>query len=220
MSYQCTGVKSNGYRCSRKSMKGTNVCFQHNKPISAIRIGTVLRDIAEWFVNMALATHHIYSEIINEKENKCFYCGKDFTEDNKTRDHITNFIKDKKVKKFSSLSNKMLLCCSRCNSEKAGRDFEEFAKRPIEDVIDPKSITRFYYDQKVIDECFEKIENAILETQMTLLNMIRGGIFTDEDDFKFTKHIMSDDFVLIYDPDILKLEELRMRVNKILNESS
>lgn len=217
---QCTGVKPNGCRCLKKSLKGMDVCFQHNKLPSATRIGTVLRDLAEWFANLILARYFMYSEIINEREHKCFYCGKDITEYNRSRDHITNFIKDKKAKQISSLSNKMVLCCSGCNSSKNGKDFEEFSKRPIEDVIDPKSITWFYYDQKIVDDCFEKIENVILEVQIILSNMVRCGVFTDENEFNFTQHILTDDFVMIYDSDILQLENLRMRVNKLVNESS
>jgi hypothetical protein len=62
---------------------------------------------------------------------------------------------------------------------------------------------------------FEDIENVLKKSQ---LRADKIPIFEDEQDYFFTKHIMSDDFAYMYDPDIVQLEELRRIFFKIAAE--
>jgi hypothetical protein len=173
----------------------------------ATRHGTVIHDLGEKFGKRAP-----YSKKPIEG-NTCTYCGIELTKYTKTRDHPINIIENKRIRQLSNFSSFCVPCCRSCNCRKGKKDFKLFNSQ----IISEDEIVLFYYDQVLLNDSLEEIEKSIKKAD-TIVKTI--PIFEDEHDYMFTRHILTDDFVMIYDDDILKLEKLRMRISKLLiNES-
>ncbi len=174
----------------------------------ATRFGTLIHDLGE-----KLGKRAPYSKKPIEG-NTCTYCGVELTKYTKTRDHPINIIENKRIRQLSNLSSFTVPCCRSCNCKKGKKDFKLFNG----EILSEDEMILFHYDQDLINETFNEIEQSIKKAD-TIIKTI--PIFEDERDYMFTRHILTDDFVMIYDDDILKLENLRMRISKLLiNESS
>jgi hypothetical protein len=192
----CEWVTVKGSRCKQHASIGKTLCHAHSKSLvpSAIRIGTVLRDIGQWLAGIVLFMHRI--KVMEIETRECFYCKKILTKENRTKDHVTNFVKDKRIKQISNISNFTVSCCDTCNSKKGGKSFEEFHGRPIEEVLSDK-IENVYYDLEAVDEICNDIDAYIVKKMNKLLEVVRWS-FKDEADYKFTRHIVSDDFISVF----------------------
>lgn len=161
----------------------------------ANRVGTVLHDLGE-----RTAKRVPYSMVSLVGDN-CVYCSIELTKYTRTKDHVVSLIENKRIRQLSNVSNFTVPCCRSCNSKKGKKNVGS-------DLFQDQKIEYFYYDGDVLDSVCEEIENVLKKSQRTADDL---PIFEDEQDYLFTKHIRSDDFAYLYDPDILQLEELRRR---------
>lgn len=167
----------------------------------AIRLGTVIHDFGD-----RIAKRVPYS-LPSLNGNTCSYCGVELTAKyTKTKDHVTNLVENKRIKQLSNVSNFTVPCCRTCNSKKGKKNVGYM-------FFTESQVINFYYDKRYLDSVCDEIETVLKKAQITADTI---SIFEDEQDYLFTEHIMSDDFVYLYDQDILDLENLRMKFFRIL----